>query len=189
VADGLVFGTDERALGELVKAVRQVVRRSVLIVKLSPNVTDIARMAAAAVEAGAEVLSMINTYLGVAIDAEKRRPILANVTGGLSGPAIKPLALHLVHKVYRAVARPAGVPIIGMGGICNWRDAVEFILAGSTAVGIGTALFIDPAVPLQVLDGLADYLRRHALTSVRDLVGQLNVPQPSIPPCPQDENQ
>jgi len=176
VVDGLVFGTNERALGELVKAVRPVVRRSVLIVKLSPNVTDITRMAAAAVDAGAEALSMINTYLGMAIDAEKRRPLLANVTGGLSGPAIKPLALYLVHKVYREVACPAGVPIIGMGGICNWRDAVEFILAGSSAVGIGTALFIDPAVPLQVLDGMADYLRRHGLTSVRELVGQLSLP-------------
>ena len=176
VVDGLVFGTNERALSELVKAVRPVVRRSVLIVKLSPNVTDITRTAAAAVDAGAEALSMINTYLGMAIDAEKQRPILANVTGGLSGPAIKPLALYLVHKVYRAVAGPANVPIIGMGGICNWRDAVEFILAGSTAVGIGTAMFVDPGTPLQVLDGLTEYLRRHAMTSVRELVGKLTVP-------------
>jgi len=176
VVDGLVFGTNERALSELVKAVRPVVLRSVLIVKLSPNVTDITRTAAAAVDAGAEALSMINTYLGMAIDAEKQRPILANVTGGLSGPAIKPLALYLVHKVYRAVAGPANVPIIGMGGICNWRDAVEFILAGSTAVGIGTAMFVDPGTPLQVLDGLTEYLRRHAMTSVRELVGKLTVP-------------
>ncbi|HSW44737.1 MAG TPA: dihydroorotate dehydrogenase [Phycisphaerae bacterium] len=176
VSDGLVFGTDPLALGELVRAVREVVRRAVLIVKLSPNVTDITKTAAAAVEGGAEALSMINTFVGMAINAEKQEPILANVTGGLSGPAIKPLALHLVHKVYRAVAGPAGVPIIGMGGICDWRDAVEFILAGSTAVGVGTALFVDPAIPLQVIDGLTDYLRRHGLTSVRDLVGRLQVP-------------
>ncbi len=176
VSDGLVFGTDPDALGDLVKAVRGVVKRSVLIVKLSPNVTDITRTAAAAVDAGADALSMINTFVGMAIDVEKRKPILANVTGGLSGPAIKPLALQLVNKVYRAVAGPAGVPIIGMGGICNWRDAVEFILAGSTAVGIGTALFVDPAVPLQVLDGIEDYLRRHGLASARELVGKLEFP-------------
>ena len=165
------------------------VHRPVLIVKLSPNVTDITLTAAAAVEAGADALSMINTFVGMAIDAEKRRPILANTTGGLSGPAIKPLALNLVSKVYRAVASPAGVPIIGMGGICNWRDAVEFILAGSSAVGIGTALFVDPRVPLQVLEGLTDYLGRHGMTSVQELVGKLEMPQPAIPRCASDEKQ
>jgi len=173
VADGLVFGTDPMALSDLLRAVRRVVRRAVLIVKLSPNVTDITQTASAAIEAGANGLSMVNTFMGMAIDVEKKMPVLANVTGGLSGPAIKPLALHLVHRVYREVARPAGIPIIGMGGISNWRDAVAFILAGATAVGIGTAMFIDPRIPLQVLAGLEDYLRRHGVSSVSKLVGQL----------------
>lgn len=173
VSDGLVFGTDPDALRRLVEAVRQVVRRSVLIVKLSPNVTDISIMARAAINAGAECLSMVNTFVGMAIDVETRRPILANRTGGLSGPAIKPLALNLVNRVYREVAGPAGIPIIGMGGVQTWRDAIEFMLAGATAVGIGTALFIDPARPIAVLEGVTDYFRRHRLTSVSQLVGQL----------------
>ena len=173
VADGLVFGTDQEALAELVSQVRRVVKRSVLIVKLSPNVTDITQPARAAVDAGADALSLVNTFVGMAIDVERRRPILANTTGGLSGPAIQPLALHLVHCVYREVARPAGIPIIGMGGIRNARDAVAFLLAGATAVGIGTALFVDPTTPLQVIAGLRDYLRRHGMRAVRDLIGGL----------------
>lgn len=173
VADGLVFGTDAGALGELVRAVRAEVRRAVLIVKLSPNVTDISRTAAAAIEAGAEALSMVNTFVGMAIDIERRRPVLSNTTGGLSGPAIKPLALHMVHRVYRQVAGPAGIPIIGMGGIVTWRDAVEFILAGATAVGIGTALFIDPTTPLKVIEGLRAYLASRNILAVSELVGRL----------------
>ncbi|HOW72395.1 MAG TPA: dihydroorotate dehydrogenase [Phycisphaerae bacterium] len=175
VADGLTFGTSPEALRDLVLAVRSSVKRSLLIVKLSPNVTDITRTAAAAIDAGADCLSMINTLVGMAINIETRRPILANVTGGLSGPAIKPLALNLVHRVYRQVAGPAGIPIIGMGGIASWRDAVEFLLAGASAVGIGTALFIDPTTPLKVLDGLETYLRQHRLASVTDLVGGLRL--------------
>ena len=173
VADGMVFGTDPRALGRLVKAVREVVSRATLIVKLSPNVTDITATARAAVEGGADALSMINTFVGMAVDIDRRRAILANVTGGLSGPAIRPLALHLVHRVYRDVAGPAGVPIIGMGGICDWRDAVAFILAGASAVGVGTALFVDPGAPLRILDGLTDYLARHRIAALGDLVGRL----------------
>ncbi len=173
VADGLVFGTDPAALGKLVAAVRAVVKRSLLIVKLSPNVTDITATARAAVDAGADCLSMINTFVGMAIDVEKAEPVLANNTGGLSGPAIKPLALHLVHRVYNAVAKPAGIPIIGMGGVSTWRDAVEFMLAGATAVGIGTAMFIDPTSPLKILEGMQDYLRRHDLTEVAQLIGRL----------------
>ena len=173
VADGLVFGTDAGALGELVRAVRAEVRRAVLIVKLSQNVTDISRTAAAAIEAGAEALSMVNTFVGMAIDIERRRPVLSNTTGGLSGPAIKPLALHMVHRVYRQVAGPAGIPIIGMGGIVTWRDAVEFILAGATAVGIGTALFIDPTTPLKVVEGLRAYLASRNILAVSELVGRL----------------
>jgi dihydroorotate dehydrogenase (NAD+) catalytic subunit len=107
---------------------------------------------------------------------------LANLTGGLSGPAIKPLALHLVNRVYRDVAGPAGVPIIGMGGVQNWKDAIEFMLVGATAVGIGTAMFVDPTTPLRVLAGIEDYLRRHSLTSVTQLVGQLR-PKRDDPPA------
>ncbi|MEP0844979.1 MAG: dihydroorotate dehydrogenase, partial [Phycisphaerae bacterium] len=182
VRDGLVFGTDPAALEALVWRVRQVVRRAVLIVKLSPNVTDVALMARSAIAGGAEALSMVNTFVGMAIDAERQQPVLANLTGGLSGPAIKPLALAQVHKVYREVAGPAGVPIIGMGGIQNWRDAVEFILAGSTAVGIGTALFVDPTTPVRVLAGIEDYLRRHHVASVAELVGRLR-PRRNEPPA------
>jgi len=174
VADGLVFGSDPAALAGLVRRVRGVVRRSVLVVKLSPNVTDITATARAAIEAGADALSLVNTFVGMEIDVEKCRPVLANVTGGLSGPAIRPLALHMVHRVYREVAGPAGVPLIGMGGITDWRDAVAFMLAGATAVGIGTVLFVDPGVPARVLSGMEDYLRRHGLGSVRELIGRLD---------------
>ncbi|NLX13280.1 MAG: dihydroorotate dehydrogenase [Phycisphaerales bacterium] len=173
VVDGLVFGTDPAALGRLVASVRAVVKQSLLIVKLSPNVTDITATARAAVDAGADCLSMINTFIGMAIDVEKAEPVLANCTGGLSGPAIKPLALHLIHRVYNAVAKPAGIPIIGMGGVSNWRDAVEFMLAGATAVGIGTAMFVDPTAPVKMLEGIEAYLRRHGLTDVNQLVGRL----------------
>ena len=171
VADGLVFGTDAAKLRELVTAVRGVVRRGVLIVKLSPNVTDITAMARAAIEGGADALSLVNTFLGMAIDIRTRRPRLANRWGGLSGPAIKPLAVYLVNKVWREVARDAGVPIIGLGGITCWPDAVEFLLAGATAVSIGTALFVDPTTPLKIIEGLEGYLRERGLASVEELVG------------------
>lgn len=173
VSDGLVFGTDADALSRLVASVRKVVKRSLLIVKLSPNVTDITKTARAAIDAGADCLSLINTFVGMAIDVERQRPILANRTGGLSGPAIKPLALNLVSRVYREVAGSANIPLIGMGGIRTWSDAVEFILAGATAVGIGTALFIDPTTPVKVLEGVEAYLRRHRLKSVSELIGRL----------------
>lgn len=173
VADGLEFGTDAGRLAELVSAVRNVVGNSTLIVKLSPNVTDIAALARAAIDAGADVLSMINTLRGMAINVDTRKPMLANRTGGLSGPAIKPVALLMVHEVYTKVARDAGVPIIGMGGIMNWRDAVEFLLAGATAVGVGTALFVDPTVPIQICDGLREYLQSKNLSNVADIIGKL----------------
>lgn len=171
VKSGLLFGTDEVLLSELVRAVRQVVRRGALIVKLSPNVTDISRTARAAIEAGADALSLVNTFLGMVIDVKTQRPVLANGTGGLSGPAIRPMAVHLVHKVYREVARDAGIPVIGIGGIRCWQDAVEFILAGATAVSVGTALYVDPTTPLKIVDGLTEYLKRNGLSSVRELVG------------------
>jgi len=173
VVDGLEFGTEAGRLFKFVTAVRRDVRRAKLIVKLSPNVTDIAETAKAAIDAGAEVLSVINTLCGMAINVETWKPMLANRTGGLSGPAIKPVALFMVHRVYTKVAREAKVPIIGMGGITDWRDAVEFFLAGATAVAVGTALFVDPRAPLHICEGIRAYLERKKLSSVRELIGQL----------------
>ncbi|MFO0839413.1 MAG: dihydroorotate dehydrogenase [Phycisphaerae bacterium] len=177
VSDGLMFGTDETLLRGLVREVRRVVRRAKLVVKLSPNVTDIAPLARAAIDGGADILSLINTYIGMSIDAQRWTPTLANVTGGLSGPAIKPLALFNVHRAYREVARSAGVPIIGMGGIQSATDAVEFFLAGASAVAVGTALFVDASIPLKIADGIAAYLQDRGLRSVNELVGQLRLPQ------------
>jgi dihydroorotate dehydrogenase (NAD+) catalytic subunit len=173
VSDGLVFGTDPAALRDLVAAVRPVVTRGVLVVKLSPNVTDITATARAAIEGGADALSMINTFLGMAIDTKTWRPALANRSGGLSGPAIKPLAIHLVHRVWKEVARDAGVPIIGMGGIATWQDAVEFLLAGASAVAVGTALFATPTAPIEIIDGLSAYLSERDLGDVSELVGRV----------------
>ncbi len=173
-AGGLQFGVDPNLVKGITTAVRKVCRKNILIVKLSPNVTDITLTAAAAVEGGADALSMINTFTAMAVDIEKRRPILGNVTGGLSGPAIRPIAVHMVHRVYRQVARPSGVPIIGMGGIQYARDAVEFLLAGATGLAIGTALFVDPRCLLTIRDGIAAYLRRHGCTSIRDIIGSLD---------------
>jgi len=173
VADGLEFGTDAGRLHALVSAVRAQVRRAKLIVKLSPNVTDVTETARAAIDGGADALSAINTVVGMAINVDTWKPMLANRTGGLSGPAIKPIALNVVHQVYTRVAKAAGVPIIGMGGVSSWRDAVEFFLAGATAVAVGTALFVDPATPIHICDGLRAYLFERGLHSVRDLIGKL----------------
>jgi dihydroorotate dehydrogenase (NAD+) catalytic subunit len=176
VADGLTFGTDPRLLQELVRHVRGVVRRARLIVKLSPNVTDIALLARAAIEGGADILSLINTCMGLSIDPESWRPRLGNVTGGLSGPAVKPIALFNVHRVYRTVAREAGVPLIGMGGIQSAEDAIEFFLAGASAVAVGTALFVDPGIPVKIAAGVAAYLERRGLAHVSELTGRLRLP-------------
>ncbi len=187
VKDGLTFGTHPARLKELTAAVKRVLPGKPLIVKLSPNVEDITATAAGAVEGGADILSMVNTFTAMSIDIWKKSPRLANVTGGLSGPAIKPIALHLVSRVYRAVARPAGVPIIGMGGVQNWQDAVEFILAGASAVAIGTALFVDPATPNKVCEGLAQYMEKTGVGRIADLVGALQMPgdaPPAKTPCP-----
>ena len=173
VSDGLDFGTDAARLERLVAAVRREVRQSKLIVKLSPNVTDITEPARAAIAAGADVLSMVNTFVGMAIDVETQSPVLANVRGGLSGPAIKPMAVYMVHRVYSEVANKAGVPIIGMGGIHTWQDAVEFLLAGASALAVGTALFVDPTIPLKIADQLKRYMQERRLTSLQKLVGQL----------------
>lgn len=176
VSDGLTFGTNAVLLRKLVEAVRRVVRRGRLIVKLSPNVTDVAETALAAVDGGAHALSLINTYVGLGIDVKTWKPMLANVTGGLSGPAIRPLAVYNVHRVYRAVAKDRGIPLIGMGGIQNTRDAVEFLLAGATAVAVGTALFVDPTAPVKIADGLREYLRANSLEHVSELTGRLILP-------------
>lgn len=176
VSDGLTFGTNAVLLRKLVEAVRRVVRRGRLIVKLSPNVTDVAETALAAVDGGAHALSLINTYVGLGIDVKTWKPMLANVTGGLSGPAIRPLAVYNVHRVYRAVAKDRGIPLIGMGGIQNTRDAVEFLLAGATAVAVGTALFVDPTAPVKIAVGLREYLRANSLEHVSELTGRLILP-------------
>jgi dihydroorotate dehydrogenase (NAD+) catalytic subunit len=186
VKDGLTFGTHPGRLKELVRQVKNVLPHKPLIVKLSPNVEDITLTARAAIEGGAEILSMINTFTAMTIDIHKRRPRLANVTGGLSGPAIKPIALHLISRVYRGVAKSAGVPIIGMGGVQFWGDAVEFLLAGSSAVGVGTALFVDPATPNVICRGLLEYMEKKGVKSVSELIGALELPgeQPKRDPYP-----
>jgi len=177
VKDGLTFGTDAHLLRQLVREVRSAMRKDCrLIVKLSPNVQDITVTARAAVEGGADILSLINTYTAMAIDIHKRTPRLANGTGGLSGPAVRPLAVYLVHRVYRHVARDANVPIIGMGGIQYWQDAVEFLLAGATGLSVGTALFVDPAAPVTIMQGLRDYLAQQGCSDIRQIIGTLRLP-------------
>lgn len=174
VSDGLVFGTDPVLLKAVVQQVRSAMRPACrLIVKLSPNVGDITVTAAAAVEGGTDVISMVNTFTGMAVDIKTRQPCLANRTGGLSGPAIKPLAVQMVSRVYREVARDAGVPIIGMGGIQFWQDAAEFVLAGASGLAVGTALFVDPSVPNTILDGLVDYVEAQGCRALHELVGAL----------------
>lgn len=167
---GMAFGVTAKGAAEVVSAVRKVYDKT-LIVKLSPNVTDITEIARAVEGAGADSVSLINTLLGMAIDAEKRRPILSTVTGGMSGAAVKPIALRMVWQVAKAV----NIPVIGLGGIMNWKDAVEFMLAGASAIQIGTANFIDPAVTVKVAEGINDYLDRHGFSSVRDIIGALEV--------------
>lgn len=167
-AGGMAFGTACAPAAEVTAAVRAVTKRP-LIVKLSPNVTDVVEIARAVVGAGADAVSLINTLLGMSIDAESRRPRLARVVGGLSGPAVKPLALRMVWQVASAVE----VPIVGMGGIMTGEDAVEFLLAGASAVAVGTANFVDPTATLRVLDGITEYCARHGIARVRDLTGAL----------------
>ena len=186
VKDGLTFGTHPGRLKELTSQVKKVLPDKPLIVKLSPNVEDVTLTARATIEGGADAVSLVNTFTAMAIDIHKRRPRLANVTGGLSGPAIKPIALHMVSRVYRAVAKSAGVPIIGMGGVQYWQDAVEFLLAGSSAVAIGTALFVDPATPIKVCEGLSQYMQKQGIERLTDLIGALELPgdQPKKAPYP-----
>jgi len=170
---GIEFGLDPAVLSGLVEAVRAKVSRATLIVKLSPNITDIAVTARAAVDAGAEALSLINTLRGMAIDPWTGRPALTNVIGGVSGPAIKPVALYMVRRVWEEVAGPRGVPIIGLGGIQFAEDVVEFIRAGATAVSVGTANFVDPLAAPKLVQGLREALQRLGVASPLDLVGAI----------------
>ena len=165
---GIVFGTDPTAATAVVKEAKAHTSKPVII-KLSPNVTDIVQMAKAVEAAGADAISLINTLMGMEIDIERRRPVLGNITGGLSGPCVKPVALRMVYQVSRAV----NVPIIGMGGISCWQDAVQFFLAGADAIAVGTANFADPAVTMKICEGLDKYLESQGLKNIAELVDGL----------------
>ena len=170
---GISFGRDPEQVTEITSAVKKAAGEKILMVKLSPTVTDISLIARAAVEAGANALSLVNTYTAMVIDVETRKPVLANRTGGLSGPAIKPMAVYLVNKVYNDVAKDKGIPILGTGGIRNGSDAVEFIIAGASAVAVGTANFIEPGCTAKIIEGIKKYCFRHNVANVKDLVGSL----------------
>jgi dihydroorotate dehydrogenase (NAD+) catalytic subunit len=165
---GMAYGTDPVTAAGVVRAVKRFCDKP-LIVKLSPNVTDIASIARAVEEAGADAVSLINTLLGMAIDVETQRPKLSTITGGLSGPAVKPVALRMVWQVARAVK----IPVIGIGGIATWQDAAEFLLAGASAVQVGTANFVDPLTPLKIIDGLEQYLQNKGLKKITEIIGGL----------------
>ncbi|PVX52631.1 dihydroorotate dehydrogenase (NAD+) catalytic subunit [Balneicella halophila] len=165
---GMAFGVSCAGVSEVVKEVRKVYHKH-LMVKLSPNVTDIVEIAKAAEAEGADSLSLINTLLGMAINAETQRPVLSTITGGLSGPAIKPVALRMVWQVSNAV----NIPIVGMGGIMNTTDAIEFFLAGASAIQIGTANFINPQVSIEIINGIEDYLKKYNYTDIQQIIGKL----------------
>ncbi len=167
-AGGIAFGVSAAAAGELTARIRARTAKP-MIVKLSPNVTDIVTIAQAVAAAGADALSLINTITGMAVDIDSRRPKLANITGGLSGPAIRPVAVRMVWQTARAV----DIPVIGIGGIMDHRDALEFIIAGASAVQVGTANFVNPGATTAIIDGLADYLRTHGIADINDLIGSL----------------
>ena len=172
VKDGTLFGTDEQALSELVKDLRALTDRP-LVVKLTPNVPDIGVYARICEEAGADGLSAINTFPGMLIDVEGRRPVIGNVSGGVSGPAILPMGVYLTWRAAAAVS----IPVIGIGGIRSGSDALQYILAGASLVQVGTALFVDPSAPVQVQAGIAEYMERHDVARVADLVGALTIPE------------
>jgi dihydroorotate dehydrogenase (NAD+) catalytic subunit len=167
---GMSFGIDANLAFDLVKQVRENTDLPI-VVKLSPNVTDITVIARAVEDAGADAISAINTLLGMAIDAKTRRPVLANVTGGLSGPAIKPVALRMVWEISKSVS----IPVVGMGGIMNATDAVEFLIAGASAVAVGTATFANPNASMEVVKGIWDYLNKSDMESIKELVGSLEI--------------
>lgn len=174
---GITFGCSLNGTFDVVSAVRKVTRLPI-VPKLTPNVTDVASFARAAEEAGADAVSLVNTFLAMAIDVETRRPKLSNVVGGLSGPAIRPIAVRMVYECRHAIK----IPIIGMGGIADARDAIEFMLAGASAVQVGTASFVDPFIWPKLIDGIRDYMQRHAVARVADLVGALETGHASPAP-------
>jgi dihydroorotate dehydrogenase (NAD+) catalytic subunit len=167
---GMAFGVSRNSAALVTQNVRRACGKP-LIVKLSPNVTDITEIAKAVEGQGADSVSLVNTFLGMAIDAEKQIPRLSTVTGGLSGPAIKPIALRMVWQVSRAV----NIPVIGLGGIMNASDAIEFLLAGASAIQIGTAIFNDPFIPVKIIDGILDYMNRHKLSDIKELINGLHM--------------
>ena len=167
---GMAFGTSCEMANRVTKEIRKVYDKT-LIVKLSPNVTSITDIAKAVEDGGADCISLVNTFLGMAIDVEKRRPLLSTITGGLSGPAIKPIALRMVWQVSQTVK----IPVIGMGGIMNATDAIEFILAGASAIQIGTANFIDPQITIKIIEGIEKYLEKHNFNSIQDIIGKLQL--------------
>ncbi len=170
---GISFGTDPQQVTEITSAVKKAAGEKVLMVKLSPAVTDISVTARAAVDSGANALSLINTFPAMAIDIESRKAVLANKTGGLSGPAIKPVAVYLVNKVYNEVAGRNGIPILGLGGIRNASDAIEFIIAGASAVAVGTANFVEPGCAVKIIEGIREYCKRKEVTTIKELTGSL----------------
>jgi dihydroorotate dehydrogenase (NAD+) catalytic subunit len=165
---GMAFGTSCPSAVAVVSAVRKVYPKH-LMVKLSPNVTDIVEIAKGVEDAGADSVSLINTLLAMAIDSEKRKPLLSTITGGLSGPAVKPIALRMVWQVSKAVK----IPIVGLGGISSTADAIEFLLAGATAIQVGTANFVDPMISVKIIDGMVDYMNRHKINDIHELIGGL----------------
>jgi dihydroorotate dehydrogenase (NAD+) catalytic subunit len=171
---GITFGCNLGATADVVRAVRRATRLPI-IPKLTPNVTDISSFARAAEDAGADAISLVNTFLAMAVDVETRRPMLSNVMGGLSGPAIRPIAVRMVYEC----ARKVKIPVIGIGGIMSARDVLEFMIAGATAVQVGTASFVDPFIWSKLLDGLRDYVERHRLTRLADVIGTLRLGKPS----------
>ena len=167
---GMACGTTCAGASQVVKAARNAYGKA-LIVKLSPNVTDISEIARAVEAEGADSVSLVNTFLGMAIDTETRRPYLSTITGGLSGPCIRPIAVRMVYQVAHSVK----IPVIGLGGIMNGRDAIEFMLAGATAVQVGTANFVDPSVTMKIIDYMEEYLQRHNISSIREIIGGMTV--------------
>ena len=169
---GLAFGNTPESASSVIGKVREVTEKPV-IAKLSPNVTDIAEIACAVEQSGADAVSLINTLTGMVVNVETRCPMLANCTGGLSGPAVRPVAVRMVYQVAQAVS----IPVIGMGGIFSARDALEFIIAGASLVEIGCGMFVNPKLPLDVIDGMAGYLEKHSMAAISDLIGSLKVPE------------
>ena len=170
---GISFGTDPVQVKKITSEVKAVCGNKPLMVKLTPTVTDISVTAGAAVDGGADALSLVNTFTAMVIDINKRKPVLANRTGGLSGPAIKPIAVYLVNKVYNEVGKPSGIPIMGLGGIMSASDAVEFMLAGATTVCVGTATFMQPDVSATIASGIAKYCSENGISNVSELTGML----------------